>query len=95
MVKTGEKNIQVKSIEEPKSVDGAARVFVTDKGWRWLIPNAEGPRAALEKLKDSTHDEDWNWFASKLSTFDATAKKILIEHFQNTHLHEKVKSACL
>ncbi len=94
LVKTGEKNIQVKSIEEPKAVDGAARVFVTDKGWRWLIPNAEGPRAALQKLKDSTHDDDWNWFASKLSTFDATAKKILIEHFQNTHLHEKVKSAC-
>jgi hypothetical protein len=95
LIKKGEKNIQVKSIEEPKSVDGAACVFVKDKGWRWLIPNPEGPLASFQKLKDSTHDDDWNWFESKLSTLDATDKKILIEHFQNTHLHEKVKSACL
>ena len=93
-VKKDNRSIEIKTIEQPKSIDGAAQIYVNDHGWRWLIPNPNGPAAALQRLQETTHDDDWNWFESKISSLESINKKLLIEHFQNTELSNKVKNAC-
>jgi hypothetical protein len=93
-VKKDKRTIQIKTTEQQKSIDGAAQIYVNGHGWRWLIPNPNGPAAALQRLQETTHDDDWNWFESKISSLESINKKLLIEHFQNTELSNKVKNAC-
>ena len=66
-------------------VFGAARVYVDEFGWRFLIPHKEGALKALEVLKSTTDMDDLNWIKAqngKLSEFQET---LLKEHFGNNY----------
>jgi hypothetical protein len=63
-------------------VFGAARVYVDDHGWRFLIPHAGGALKSLEELKATTDADDWTWIKSRPSAeLDARRKELLKSHF--------------
>ena len=91
--KIGDNKLKVidNTIEE---VNGAARVYVDNYGWRFLIPNKEGPFAAFELLKSTNDQDDWNWISKNLKNISEFQKNLLIRHFESSSLKNEVISAC-
>jgi len=74
-------------------VFGAARVYVDDHGWRFLIPHAEGALKSLEVLKATTDADDWAWIKSRpLAELDARRKELLKSHFSGAAFENEVAS---
>jgi len=74
-------------------VFGAARVYVDDHGWRFLIPHAEGALKSLEVLKATTDADDWTWIKSRPSAeLDARRKELLKSHFGGAAFANEVAS---
>ena len=68
----------------PERVDeifGAARVYVDNFGWRFLIPHKDGALKALEVLKSTTHIDDLNWIKAQVGNLSEYQKNLLKEHF--------------
>lgn len=76
-------------------VFGAARVYVDDYGWRFLIPHAEGALKSLEVLKATTDADDWAWIKSRPSAeLDARRKELLAAHFAGVPFAAEVAAYC-
>jgi hypothetical protein len=74
-------------------VFGAARVYVDDHGWRFLIPHAEGALKSLEVLKATTDADDWAWIKSRPSAeLDARREELLKSHFSGAAFENEVAS---
>jgi hypothetical protein len=80
---------------EVDEVFGAARVYVDDHGWRFLIPHAEGALKSLAVLKATTDADDWEWIKSRLSAeLDARLKELLATHFAGAPFAADVAKHC-
>jgi hypothetical protein len=69
--------------EDVEEIFGAARVYVEDFGWRFLIPHKEGALKALEVLKSTTDIDDLNWIKAQVGNLNEYQKNLLKEHFGN------------
>jgi len=72
----------------PRNADevfGAARVYVDEFGWRFLIPHKEGALKALEVLKSTTDMDDLNWIKAQNVKLSELQEKLLKEHFGNNY----------
>lgn len=68
----------------PARVDeifGAARVYVDNFGWRFLIPHKDGALKALEVLKSTTDIDDLNWLKVQVGNLIEYQKNLLKDHF--------------
>jgi hypothetical protein len=96
---SGPRELRVGDASATAQLAGAARVHVggpdaPGPGWRWLLPHAEGPRAALEVLR-RTHDvDDWAWLAPHVEVATGTQRVLLIRHFADTSIAADVLAAC-
>jgi len=82
---TGPRELTI-AAAEAHEVGGAARVYVQGEGegrsvWRWLIPHAEGPRAALAILGRTTHADDWRWLQGQVEGATPAQRGLLATHF--------------
>jgi len=91
--KIGDNRLKVIN-SEVEEVNGAARVYVDDYGWRWLIPNKKGAFTAFEVLKNTNDKDDWNWISENLKNITKFQKELIIRHFESSSLKDEVISAC-
>ena len=75
-------------------LNGAARVYLDDYGWRWLIPNTNGAFAALDVLQKTKDTNDWDWLKQNLSKASTHQKALLLKHFENAQFADEVKTLC-
>lgn len=75
-------------------LNGAARVYLDDYGWRWLIPNTNGAFAALDVLQKTKDANDWDWLKQNLSKASTHQKALLLKHFENAQFADEVKTLC-
>ena len=75
-------------------LNGAARVYLDDYGWRWLIPNTNGAFAALDVLQKTKDTNDWDWLKQNLSKASTHQKALLLKHFENAPFADEVKTLC-
>ena len=75
-------------------LNGAARVYLDDYGWRWLIPNTNGAFAALDVLQKTKDANDWDWLKQNLSKASTHQKALLLKHFENAPFADEVKTLC-
>ena len=62
------------------SCGGAARVSYQNQ-FRWLLPHEEGPAAAVERLKNTTHVDDWSLIQPHLVEATEAEKHRVWSHF--------------
>lgn len=58
-------------------ISGAARVYIDNLGWRWLLPNKDGALAALEVARNTSDADDLYWIKGQLgedTIIEATEK---------------------
>jgi hypothetical protein len=96
---TGDREITVAAAPEAQEVGGAARVHVQAEGdcpggWRWLIPHADGPRAAFALLRQTSDADDWRWLQSRLAAATSAQRELVVRHFAGGPLEAEVRAAC-
>jgi hypothetical protein len=96
---TGARELTLVKAPEAQEVGGAARVYVqaegdSPAGWRWLLPNVDGPRASLAVLRRTTDADDWRWLAGKLGAATPAQREVVVQHFAGGPLEADVRAAC-
>ena len=77
---SGEFTLKVEDIED---VEGAARVYVDELGWRWLFPHPDGISASWDRLKSTTSVDDFKHMLSTgmLERASDKKKELIKNHF--------------
>jgi hypothetical protein len=62
--------------------------------WRWLLPRAEGPRAAFARLSTTGDADDWAWLSTHLADATPAQRALVRAHFAGGPLEAEVAAAC-
>ena len=93
-VRTGPGALKKVAPAEVDALAGAARVYVDGQGWRWLLPNAAGPFAALDVLLATDDAADWQWLQAHVDAATPYQRALLVRHFATTGVADAVTERC-